>query len=71
MNALWLMLYKFCRSRLRAQRGPRLVCVECGCAIHKNDRYRVLECQHVKCEDPKLVGQLALPESLAKMIGEA
>lgn len=57
----WQWLYRISARRVRAQHKG-MVCAECGCAIHKHDRFKVLEAKHRNCKDPKGVGQLALPE---------
>ena len=61
MNTLWLYLYRISRAKLRAKRGPHLICCECGLLIHRYDRFRVLEVVHINCLDPKVVGQLSFP----------
>jgi hypothetical protein len=62
MKSFWLLIYRLSRARLRAQQGPRMTCCACGHSIHRNDRYRVLEVQHVDCTDTKLVGQMSFDQ---------
>ena len=61
MNFLWRYLYQLSRAKLRAKRGPHMVCCECGLLIHRHDRFRVLEVMHINCQDSKVVGQMSLP----------
>jgi hypothetical protein len=43
-------------------RSGKLCCSDCGVPIHKHDRYRIREAQHVNCSDPKMVGQRSISE---------
>ena len=62
MTQLWLYIYRLSRAKLRAGRGPHMMCCECGLLIHRHDRFRVLEVMHINCRDPRVVGQMSLIE---------
>lgn len=70
MTRFWLFLYRLSRKQVHA-RTRRMICMDCGAAIHRNDRFVVLEVRHKDCRDPKGVGQMALPEPLRSMVADA
>ncbi len=48
------------RKPLPSPRG-RLCCSDCGCPIHKYDRYTITAVKHKNCMDKKMVGQESFP----------
>lgn len=41
--------------------GNKLRCSDCGCQIHRYERYTIIEARHRNCRDPKQVGQQIMP----------
>lgn len=55
-------LRRFRRAwNLAASQGGRLRCEDCGCNIHRRERYEILAAKHRDCKDKKLVGQTSMP----------
>lgn len=63
-----LSFWPFNRRRVPVKpKGLRCAC--CGKSIHKRERFTVLSAKHRDCADAKLVGQMSLPASLARLVG--
>ena len=65
MNRFSDVLYRVVMNRWPRRVVPApakagMVCKDCGCAIHRNDKFKVLEVRHLDCKDPKRVGQMSL-----------
>jgi hypothetical protein len=43
------------------RREGKLCCSDCGCQIHRHERYTILAAKHRDCTDKRLVGQMSLP----------
>lgn len=66
MNRFSSVLYRVVMNRWPRRVAPpatkaKMVCVDCGCPIHRHDRHKILQVRHVDCKDPKRVGQMVLP----------
>jgi hypothetical protein len=68
-------LTAYAEHKMAIERDGRMFCSDCGRAIHRGERFKVLSAQHNDCVDPKQVGQMAIglgcPEPLrAQLIKE-
>ncbi len=41
-------------------KGGQMFCLDCGRAIHRGDRFKIIGVRHVDCLDPRRMGQMPL-----------
>jgi hypothetical protein len=57
MTGIWQMMTE---QKPEESDKPGLTCGDCGCRIHRFERFVILQAKHRDCKDPKLVGQTSM-----------
>ncbi len=68
IHTLGRKLTAWSEAKMSAERKGKLFCADCGRAIHKSHKYKVLSVRHTSCGDPKLNGQDLLPQPLGRLV---
>lgn len=55
----WIRSFRVRRQNHAAP--AKLICEDCGCQIHRHERYKIVRARHRDCKDKKLVGQQSIP----------